>query len=254
MSESNTAQGSGPDFCSVPLNCQRNFGWCDSDYTPAGYNMSTDSRQQKGDVPYGTVITSCNVPSTIALVFNDGPSENSEELLSILQQANATATFFVAGNTGGRGSIDGTEERTDLIRRMVEEGHQVGSHTWSHPDLDEMDSDARKQDMLKNERALANVLGKYPTYMRPPYMNCTGGCLDDMKILGYHVISHSHDSGDWRNEDDLDMMKENVDQAFNETAQDGNLLLIQHDTIRKSAVNLTEYVLQKVQERSWRGM
>lgn len=218
--------------------------------------MSTDTRRLKGDNPYGTVITRCTVPRAIALTFDDGPSENTAELMDILKNASAKATFFVAGNTNGRGPIDGTERWTNLIKRMVEEGHQVGSHTWSHPDLDKMSSSARKQDMLKNERALTNVLGKYPTYMRPPYIHCTGpkGCLDDMKTLGYHVISYSHDSGDWLHEDDLDKMKQRVDAAFNETAQDGNMLLIQHDTIRKSAIELTKYVLQKVRQRSWNGM
>ncbi len=217
--------------------------------------MSTDPRRQKGDVPYGTVITRCEVSKSIALTFDDGPSKDTEELLDILKKANATATFFIAGNINGKGPIDGEEKWASLIKRMVEEGHQIGSHTWSHPDMDKFGPAARKQDMLKNERALANILGKYPTYMRPPYLNCTGpqGCLDDMKSLGYHVISYSHDSGDWLNPDDLNKTKETVDSTFAETGQDGSMLLIQHDTIQKSAIHLTKHVLQRVQERSWHG-
>lgn len=219
--------------------------------------MTADPRAKKGEVKYGSVITHCNVPRTIALTYDDGPTNNTEELLDILNQANAKATFFISGNSNGKGAIDTTERWIKAITRIVEEGHQVGSHTWTHPDMDEIDSEARKDEMVKNERALTNLLGKYPTYMRPPYLHCSdaaGGCLDDMNNLGYHVISYSHDSGDWLDPTNLDDMKQKVDAAFQEVHEDGNLLLIQHDTIQKSAIDLTKHILQRVQERGWHGM
>jgi peptidoglycan/xylan/chitin deacetylase (PgdA/CDA1 family) len=248
-------QGTGSAFCAVPANCQLGFGFCDADLVPLGFNTSSDPRSHKGHARYGKLITSCESSRTIALTFDDGPSENTEELLDILAKANAKATFFVAGNTNGRGSIDQTSKWTKTVKRMVKEGHQVASHTWSHPDLDKLGSDARKVDMFKNERALANVLGKYPVYMRPPYLSCSErhGCLKDMADLGYHVISYSYDSGDWMHADDLDKMKEHIDKAFAEQGQSGNMILIQHDTIRKSAIELTKYLLQRVQEYNWKG-
>ena len=251
----NISQGTGKTFCSVPENCQHGFGFCDSDTAPGGYNMSRDARLPKGDVVYGKIIPRCTVPRTIALTFDDGPSNSTSKLLDILKQANAKATFFIAGNTNGGGAIDQTPEWTADIERMVEEGHQVGSHSWSHPDMDEAGHDGREADMLKNERALTNVLGKYPTYMRPPYIHCTeaSGCLKDMKDFGYHVISYSHDSGDWLYPEDLNKMKEQIDLAFESEPQDGNMLLIQHDRIPESAVSLTPYILQKVKEKGWHG-
>ena len=185
--------------------------------TPAGYNIAVDARRETGDVKYGQLISRCKVPKTIAMTFDDGPSDHTADLLDILKKADAKATFFVSGNANGRGAIDSTTKWTDVIKRMVQEGHQVGSHGWSHPDMGKIDANARKLDMVKNERALSNILGKYPTYMRPPYLQCSDaqGCLGDMQDLGYHVISYSHDSADWMYPEDLTKMKGVVDQVFN---------------------------------------
>ncbi|OAP65698.1 hypothetical protein AYL99_01670 [Fonsecaea erecta] len=252
-----TVSGTGHDFCSVPNNCQEEFGICDSDTTPAGYNVSVDPRVERSQIAYGQYISNCYVPGTIALTYDDGPSQNTEELLNILNEAGAKATFFVTGNSNGKGPIDTTYEWTDVIKRMIKDGHQVGSHTWSHEDMDKMGSEARRLDMAKNERALANILGKYPAYMRPPYLLCSNdtGCLSDMRDLGYHVISYAFDSGDWMTPTNLTAMTARVDQALQSTAdQQGRMLLIQHDTIRTSAIELTKHVLNVISERGWKAV
>lgn len=92
-----------------------------------------------------------------------------------------------------------------LCRRMYNSGHQVASHTWSHPDLCNITSAQRRNEMYKNEMALRNILGVIPTYMRPPYSSCTAGkapvltsiesrtdllacgCEADLLDLGYHI-------------------------------------------------------------------
>ncbi|KIX95030.1 uncharacterized protein Z520_09340 [Fonsecaea multimorphosa CBS 102226] len=251
------AQGIGPDFCSVPLNCQEEFGICDSDMTPAGYNMSGDPRGERGHIAYGQFIANCYVPRTIALTYDDGPSQNTEELLDILNEAGAKATFFITGNSNGKGPIDTTQNWTDVVRRMVMDGHQVASHTWSHEDMNEMGSQARLLDMAKNERALVNILGKYPAYMRPPYLHCNNetGCLNDMRDLGYHVISYAFDSGDWMTPNNLTAMTDRIDQVFQRPDEQLNrMLLIQHDTIRTSAIELTKYVLDVISRRGWKAV
>lgn len=253
----NPGQGLGKDYCAVPNLCQSEFGRCDSDATPTGYNMSADDRDYTGVLTFGTVISNCKIPRVIALTYDDGPSENTEELLDVLKEAGAKATFFVSGNNNGKGEIDRTPRWTRAIKRMAEEGHQIASHTWSHADLDKMSSDLRKVELLKNERALANILNKYPTYMRPPYLRCKNetGCLGDMRALGYHVISYSYDSADWMHGTDLAAMTAAFDRVLEKVeAEQGRMLLIQHDTIRTSAIGLTRYVLGRVSQRGWRGM
>ncbi|KAJ4509413.1 hypothetical protein HRR83_006409 [Exophiala dermatitidis] len=251
------AQGTGKEYCAVPNTCQSEFGRCDSDATPAGYNTSADDRSLTGDVAYGGIVSNCRLPKVIALTYDDGPSENTEELLDLLKEANAHATFFVSGNNNGKGAIDQTPRWTDAIKRMAEEGHQIASHGWSHADLDRTPSDGRKLEMVKNERALSNILNKYPTYMRPPYLRCNNetGCLRDMRALGYHVVSYSFDSTDWMHGNDLRAMTEAFDGVLQRVEpSEGRMLLIQHDTIRMSAIDLTKHVLERISQRGWRGL
>lgn len=99
----------------------------------------------------------------------------------------ARATFFVAGVNNGHGQLD--IAWADVLRRMVNEGHQIGSHTWSHPNLDKLPSAERKIQMYKTEKSIVNVIGKIPTFMRPPMVICGDGCKADMKDLGYHVVA-----------------------------------------------------------------
>ena len=94
-----------------------------TDYALAGEHQTA--------IPYGRVINSCVVPNTIALTFDDGPSGYSDEdlfprrtidVLDILKDNDIAATFFLAGS----GRFEHSEE---MLRRMVDEGHQIGHHT-----------------------------------------------------------------------------------------------------------------------------
>lgn len=248
-------QGTGKDFCAVPSKCQRGFGTCDSDAQPKGYNTSQDARPLLGDVPYGQLITKCNVPRSIALTYDDGPTENTEELLNVLRDAKVKATFFVNGITNGKGAIDETEQWKNAIQRIHDEGHQLASHIWSHWDLNKISTYDRRVEMVKNEQAINNIIGKYPTYMRPPFLQCSkaGGCQDDLRDLGYHIIGWSTDSTDWLHEGDLEAMITATDAALEATDVSGNMLLIQHDSIRLSAIDLTKHILERIAEKGWHG-
>lgn len=126
----------------------------------------------------------------MALTFDDGPYIYTSHILDLLAQYNASATFFITGNNNGKGHIDNASLAwPSLIKRMYDDGHQLASHTWSHPDLCNITSAQRKNEMWKNEMALRNVVGVIPTYMRPPYSSCTAecGCEGDMEDLGYHI-------------------------------------------------------------------
>lgn len=125
------------------------------------------------------------------MTFDDGPSDNTQELLKLLAAAKAKATFFIGANNNHKGEIDKVDKWVSVIKRMDFDGHQVASHTWSHPHMDVIPSHERKEEMYKTERALANIIGKYPSYMRSPYIQCSTrtGCMKDMSTLGYHVVN-----------------------------------------------------------------
>lgn len=84
-----------------------------------------------------------------------------------------------------------------VIQRMVANGHQVASHTWDHADLATLDQAGVVSEMTQLETALLSIIGKFPTYMRPPYTSYTSETLSILGGLGYHVITYNIDTLDW---------------------------------------------------------
>jgi peptidoglycan/xylan/chitin deacetylase (PgdA/CDA1 family) len=97
----------------------------------------------------------------VALTFDDGPSEWTPPLLELLAQHQARATFFVIGSV-----IDGRE---DVVRAAAEAGHELGNHTWSHPNLRLSDDERVHDELARTNERLAAVLGAPPTRFRAPH-------------------------------------------------------------------------------------
>jgi peptidoglycan/xylan/chitin deacetylase (PgdA/CDA1 family) len=146
-----------------------------------------------GNVSYeGVGISQCVSSDHIALTFDDGPYNFTWHLLDVLASYNAKATFFVTGNNLGKGQMDVEETGYPaLIRRMHADGHQIASHTWTHQNLTEMSEEHMINQMHYNEMAFRNILGFFPTYMRPPYSECNSTCQAIMKKMGYHITLYT---------------------------------------------------------------
>jgi len=99
---------------------------------------------------------------SVALTFDDGPSSASTEaLLEILRRKGVKATFFVIGRRA--------EDRPDLLRALLADGHAVGNHTYSHPSLFCFLSPRRlRTEIAEGQRAIAEVCGIRPRYFRSP--------------------------------------------------------------------------------------
>jgi peptidoglycan/xylan/chitin deacetylase (PgdA/CDA1 family) len=173
---------------------------------------------------------------------------------------NAKATFFITGNNINKGQIDLTPEFVSTIQRMDAEGHQIASHTWTHLDLSAISSFDRKNQMWKNEMALRNIVGKIPTYMRPPYSSCTGQCETDMAALGYHVIYFDVDTDDYEHDSPTliqtskNWFAGNITQGGATAAGGAKWLDIQHDIHEQTANNLTEYMLQTLTQLGYKAV
>lgn len=160
---------------------------------PVKKDTSQLPRPLLGSVPYGADIRSCTVPGKVALTFDDGPWQYTSDLLDVLDANDGVkATFFVVGNNQDHGHIDDPATGyPDVLRRMHAAGHQIGSHTWTHANLDTLTTEGRRAEILRNEDALVSVLGFLPTYLRPPYTACLSQCISDIGALGYHVVELS---------------------------------------------------------------
>ena len=102
----------------------------------------------------------------IALTFDDGPHPYyTEELLDGLKERGVVATFFV---TGEHASL-----HPDVIKRMQEEGHLIGNHTYSHMQLTKKNREKFKEELVRTNQVLHEITGVEVEYVRPPY-----GCWD----------------------------------------------------------------------------
>ena len=209
-----------------------------------------------GPITYDDDIFNCVKTGVVALTYDDGPLQYTSQLLDILKQYGFQATFFMTGNNLAKGAIDITAPYPDIIKRMIAEGHQVASHTWSHYDLSTLTREQRVQQMVKNERAIANLIGKYPTYMRPPYSSCTAasGCQADMKALGYHRVYFDLDTQDYLHTTPSTVQtSKTIVQRYLSSASVPDYLSIQHDIHQQSVANLSSYYFDLIKAKGWRG-
>lgn len=142
---------------------------------------------------------------------------------------------------------------------MYAAGHQIASHTWSHADLCTLTSAQRKDEMYKNEMALRNILGLFPTYMRPPYSSCTAecGCEADLNTLGYHITYFDLDTQDYLN--DSPSMIGNSQKIFDDSLNGRNpkvddFLVIGHDIHNQTAQVLVEYMLKRIAKDGYKAV
>ncbi|ESZ96056.1 chitin binding protein [Sclerotinia borealis F-4128] len=249
--------GNTQDYCADPGSCSLGYGRCDSDATPAGLSTLDAARPLIGPITYTDDIYDCVQTKVVALTYDDGPSSYTSDLLDVLKSYGYQATFFITGNNNGKGEIDITAPYPSLIQRMIAEGHQVASHTWSHYSLSNVSHDLRMQQMVKNEMAFNNIIGKWPTYMRPPYSDCTeaSGCWADMQTLGYHRVYFDLDTQDYLNPlpSQIQNSKNIVQKALALTNVD-DYLSIQHDIVQQSVGNLSSYYFDQIKAKGWKGV
>ncbi|KAF4122976.1 Polysaccharide deacetylase [Geosmithia morbida] len=224
---------------------------CDANTRPRGADTSGVERVKVGNVPYGQPIYNCTINDVVALTFDDGPWEYTEYILNLLKRYDVKATFFVVGTNLDKGFInDPKKPWPALLRRMVDEGHQIGSHTWSHQNLTEITRDQLRNQMLFNEIAIADVLGFFPTYMRPPHSMSNNGINAFLGDLGYHITYFNLNTRGYENgtPEKVQMSKDLWDEGLERLyRRDGrSILQIEHDPLEQTAYSLMEHILKSI--------
>ncbi|MDQ0205794.1 polysaccharide deacetylase family protein [Alkalicoccobacillus murimartini] len=140
----------------------------------------------------------------IALTFDDGPDPRvTGSLLDLLKQESVPATFFLMGAR--------VEAFPQLAKRMSDEGHSIGSHTYWHRPLIELTNDEAEVELQKTNTAIKQAIGKETTLFRPPFGSMNEEKVELMRDLGYSVIIWSVDSEDWKASPPDEIAKEVVD-------------------------------------------
>lgn len=128
----------------------------------------------------------------IAMTFDDGPSaENTPRLLEMLKQRNIKATFFLIGQNAA--------SNPDIVRRILADGHEIGNHSWTHPQLSKLSDDRVTAEITKTQDAIKDASGFSPTLLRPPYGAITPRQREWIENqFGLNVILWSVDPLDWK--------------------------------------------------------
>jgi peptidoglycan/xylan/chitin deacetylase (PgdA/CDA1 family) len=128
----------------------------------------------------------------IAMTFDDGPSpETTPRLLDILKQRNIKATFFMIGQNA--------ERNPTIVKRILAEGHEIGNHSWTHPQLSKLSDDRVTEEINKTQNAIKDASGYTPVLMRPPYGAITARQKEWIeKQFDLSVIIWSVDPFDWK--------------------------------------------------------
>ncbi|KAI4666092.1 uncharacterized protein J4E78_003559 [Alternaria triticimaculans] len=183
----------------------------------------------------GQVITKCANPGQIALAYDDGPSQYTQKLVDTLTAGGAKGTFFVTGSLYGC-----IYNQKTALQNAHKAGHQIASHTWSHPsNFGSLSTNDLTSQMTRLEQALVNIIGVKPTYMRPPYLATGGNVLPTMKTLGYRVITDDVDSGDWNGK-----TPQQSQQVFQQAGTSGNgHIPLMHETYASTVNTLTPWLI-----------
>ena len=130
--------------------------------------------------------------SYIALTFDDGPSAKlTPKLLDLLAAHHIKATFFVIG--------ENVSEHPEIVARAAREGHQIGNHSWSHPNLGKMSDDGVRRQLQRTEDAIKSAIAARPTLLRPPYGSITARQKRWIHAdFGYKIILWDVDPLDWK--------------------------------------------------------
>jgi len=185
----------------------------------------------------------------IALTFDDGPDERfTPEILDILKLYHVPATFFVIGVNANSNS--------DLLHRLINEGHEIGNHTFTHPNIAIISHKQLKLELNATQRLLEGQIGIHTLLFRPPYAEDVEPETTDEVAplqytgnLGYYTIGMNIDPNDWRNPGVNQIVNTVIEQA---TTGQGNVVLL-HDSggDRSQTVLALPKVIQELQQRGF---
>ena len=130
----------------------------------------------------------------VAFTFDDGPDDNfTPQFLDVLKEKEVKGTFFIIGKR--------VEAFPDIMKRIVDESHQVGNHTWSHPNLVKLPLDKVKEEVVKTEKLLETYVKESKENVklfRSPYGSIDPERVELLGEMDYKIVAWNVDSLDWK--------------------------------------------------------
>ena len=184
-------------------------------------------------------------PDKVTLTFDDGPDPDwTPRILDILKKENVKAVFFIVGRQA--------ELNPGLVRRIVDEGHEIGSHTFFHPDLSQVHTEQVKLELNSTQRLLQAITGRSTILFRPPYIADSKPAkvselrpLLEAQNLGYIILAQEIDPRDYEKPGTHEIVRRIMDDRYK-----GNVILL-HDGggNRRQSVEALPQIIHYLQER-----
>lgn len=154
----------------------------------------------------------------IALTFDDGPSAAwTPVLLDGLKERGVKATFFLIG--------ENADKNPEIVKRMAEEGHLIGNHTYHHVELTKVSENEARLELADTSAVIVRITGKEPEYMRPPFGAWQRKLEQEIQML---PVLWTIDPLDWTTENQDEIVNKVVTEA------EENDIILLHDCYKSS--------------------
>ncbi|KAJ1560270.1 hypothetical protein HK096_009389 [Nowakowskiella sp. JEL0078] len=197
------------------------------------------------------VVSQCLEPGTFALTFDDGVNLYESQILDKLKAHNVKITFFLAPNMYKNASVD---PYPSWIRRMYNEGHQVATHTFTHPNLVDITTAERIAQLTNADRVIKSIIGKRPAFMRPPYGSYNDSVLKDLADYGIQTVvlwnALTMDFAHNNATQSMDYVKQAIETNCPEKGS-SNIILLAHSPL-SSVLDFVDLVIPYVKSRGYR--
>ena len=180
----------------LPQNGHRTLQIDDDTTIPSQFLSVIEEQMDSYPLPY-TVSQYGYNPKQVAITFDDGPDPTwTPKILDILKEYDVKGTFFMIG--------DEAQDNVSVMERVFREGHEIGNHTFTHPDISEISQGQVDLQLNLTEDLFGAKLGVHPVYFRPPYSidqepdtNDQAAPIVQIQKLGYTIVGDKIDTDDW---------------------------------------------------------
>lgn len=170
------------------------------------------------DIVYGNIYDRCINNKHITLTFDDGPHDNTLNIISVLDTYKITGSFFINGLNVIRNN------KQELVKSIYASGHIIGSHGFSHAAMEKLNYFNQLAELSNNEFIFRQLFNKRPYFYRPPYFSYDANIVNMCNMFGYQIIATNLNTNDWNASTSTEIYNN-----FIAGLNDNGPIILQHD-------------------------